>query len=188
MPAGDGPRVPVWGLPTRLVHWGLAIAVGIAWITHHGPPWLHDGAGYAALALVLLRLIGGAVGGARERFAGFVAGPRATLSYAGRIVAGAEPRFLGHNPLGGWMIVVLLAVTAGAGLTGWLFTTDRYWGVQWVAILHSVLADLLLALIALHVAGVAFTSIRQGENLVSAMLHGRKPRTTSRHPEPPADA
>ena len=86
------------------------------------------------------------------------------------------------------MIVALLAVTAGAGFTGWLYTTKRFWGVQWVAILHSPLADILLFLIVFHIAGVAFTSVRQGENLVSAMVHGRKPRTTLRHPEPPADA
>ena len=82
------------------------------------------------------------------------------------------------------MIVALLAVTAGASLTGWLFSTDRFWGAQWLALLHSVLADILLFLILLHVAGVIFTSLRQAENLVSSMLHGRKPAATRRHPEP----
>ena len=185
---GEAGRVRVWSLTVRLVHWSLAIAVGIAWITHHGPSWLHDTTGYAALFLVVLRVVMGISGSRTGRFASFVAGPRKTLAYAGRIVAGKEPRFLGHNPLGGWMIVTLLAVTAGAGFTGWLFTTKQFWGVQWVWTLHSVLADILLLLILLHVAGVVFTSLRQGENLVSAMLHGRKPQTTRRHPEPPADA
>lgn len=187
MTAGEDGRVRVWSLPARLFHWSIAIAVGIAWITHHGPPWLHDAAGYAALVLVFLRLVAGIFGPERHRFAAFIAGPRATLAYSGRIVAGREPRFLGHNPLGGWMIVALLAVTAGAGFTGWLYTTKQFWGVQWVAILHSSLADILLFLIVFHIAGVAFTSVRQGENLVSAMVHGRKLRTTRRHPEPPAD-
>ena len=188
MAAGEDGRVRVWSLPVRLVHWSIAIAVGLAWITDHGPPWLHDTAGYAVLGLVFLRLVSGLFGPQRHRFVQFLASPRATLAYAGKIVAGGEPRFLGHNPLGGWMIVVLLATAAGAGITGWLYTTDRFWGVQWVAILHSSLADILLLLVALHVAGVAFTSFRQGENLVSAMVHGRKPRRTNRHPEPPEDA
>ena len=186
MAAAENGRV--WSLRIRAAHWGLAAAVAVAWFTDHGPPWLHDGAGYAALSLVFLRLTTGLLGPGADRFGRFVAGPWATLSYAGKVLAGKEPRFLGHNPLGGWMIVALLAVTAGAGGTGWLYTTDRFWGVQWVAILHSSLADILLLLIVLHIAGVAFTSVRQGENLVAAMIHGRKPRTTRRHPDPAADA
>lgn len=183
--AGNG---RVWSLRVRLAHWGLAAAVAVAWLTDHGPPWLHDSAGYAALALVVLRLLTGLFGPPADRFARFLAGPRATLSYAGQVFAGKEPRFLGHNPLGGWMIVALLAVTAGAGVTGWLYTTNQFWGVRWVAILHSSLADVLLFLVGFHIAGVVFTSVRQGENLVAAMLHGRKPPTTRRHPESPADA
>ena len=186
MAAAENGRV--WSLRIRLAHWSLAAAVTVAWITDHGPPWVHDTAGYTALALVCLRLLTGLLGSKADRFDRFVAGPRETLSYAGKTLAGKEPRFLGHNPLGGWMIVALLAVTAGAGITGWLYTTDRFWGVQWVANLHSSLADILLLLIVLHIAGVAFTSLRQGENLVAAMIHGRKPRTTRRHPEPAADA
>ena len=77
---------------------------------------------------------------------------------------------------------------AGAGFTGWLYTTKQFWGVQWVAGLHAGLADMLLLLIVLHLAGVAFTSLRQGENLVSAMLQFWKPRAARRHPEPPAGA
>ena len=83
-------------------------------------------------------------------------------------------RHLGHNPLGGWMIVLLLIVIALVGLSGWLYTTDRYWGVEWVGELHEALADALLVLIALHVGGVALASYRHRENLFAAMLHGRK--------------
>lgn len=187
MNPGETAREPVWGLSIRLVHWGLAISVGVAWVTHHGPAWLHDASGYAALALACARVCTGILGPKKDRFDRFVTGFRSTLSYAAKIAAGREQRFLGHNPLGGWMILALLSVTAATGLTGWLFTTDAYWGVRWLAVLHSVLADILLLLIALHVAGVAFTSFRQGENLVLAMVHGRKPVTTRRHPERPAD-
>ena len=73
------------------------------------------------------------------------------------------------------MIVALLMVLAATGISGWLMTTVAFWGVLWVAGLHSMPADLLLIPIALHIAGVVFTSLRQGENLVSAMMHGRKP-------------
>ncbi len=72
------------------------------------------------------------------------------------------------------MIVLLLIVIALVGLSGWLYTTDRYWGVEWVGELHGALADALLVLIALHMGGVALASYRYRENLVAAMLHGRK--------------
>jgi cytochrome b len=85
-----------------------------------------------------------------------------------------EPRHLGHNPLGGWMTVILLLTVALVGLSGWLYTTDRFWGVEWVERLHSTLADALLALAAVHVAGAIYASFRHRENLVAAMVHGRK--------------
>lgn len=179
--------VPIWGLPVRLLHWGLVMLVAVAWLTGEGAPKLHDAAGYGALALIGVRLVVGFVGPPAGRFGRFLAGWRATLAYARQIMARRERRFLGHNPLGAWMIVSLLSVTTGASLTGWLYTTDKFWGVAWMERLHAGLADVLLILIFLHVAGVLFTSYRQGENLVAAMLHGRKPRTTLRHPEDAVD-
>lgn len=177
----------IWGLHVRLLHWGLATLVAVAWLTGEGAPRLHDAAGYGALALIGFRLVLGLAGPPPARFARFVVGWRLTLAYAHKILEGRERRFLGHNPLGAWMIVSLLSVAFGAGLTGWLYTTDKFWGVAWMEWLHAGLADVLLVLIFLHVAGVLFTSYRQGENLVAAMVHGRKPRTTLRHPEEAVD-
>ena len=91
------------------------------------------------------------------------------------MIAHAEPRYIGHNPLGGWAIVGLLALTAAASLSGWLSVTDRFWGVEWMQDLHETLADALYAFVGLHLAGVAFTSWRHRENLVRAMLTGFKP-------------
>ena len=139
--------------------------------------------GYAALALVLLRLFHGLLGPTKARFIRFVAGPRQTLSYISKLMQGREPRYLVHNPLGSWMVVALLTAIFATGITGWLFTTDRFWGVEWMLNLHAWLADILLALITIHIAGVVFMSVRHGENLAVAMVHGRKPLTTRRHPE-----
>lgn len=73
------------------------------------------------------------------------------------------------------MVVALLTCTAGTAFTGWLQTTDRYWGSEFLELVHTSLAWGLLGLIALHLAGVVFTSLRHRENLVRAMVTGRKP-------------
>ena len=73
------------------------------------------------------------------------------------------------------MIVALLAFTIAASVSGWLYTTDAYWGVEWVEALHGALGDALVPLFVLHVAGVILASIRHRESLVGAMIHGRKP-------------
>ena len=107
-------------------------------------------------------------------FAQFVRSPSATLAHARLAVAGREPRHIGHNPLGGWMIVALLVATALAAGSGWLYVTDAYWGDEHVENLHQALAIALLALAALHVLGVVAASLRHRENLVASMFHGRK--------------
>ncbi len=181
MTAGPAERVQVWRLAVRIFHWALVSCVAVAWVTDHGPPWLHDAAGYAVLALVCVRVLLGVFGAPAERFARFVVGWRTALGYVRQMRTGREPRFFGHNPLGGWMTVALLAVVFATGVTGWLYTTNAFWGEPWMEDLHGGLADILIILVFVHVAGVAFTSFRHGENLVAAMVHGWKPRTTSRH-------
>jgi cytochrome b len=171
-------EVRVWDPLARIAHWALAGSILVAWITSEieleTARRVHEWAGYAALAVVALRLAWGAIGPRYARFTQFVHSPARTLSYARAVVAFAEPRYIGHNPLGGWMVVALLSMAAAAGLSGWLAVTDRFWGVEWVEEVHEALANALLVLIALHVAGVVFTSVRHGENLVRAMLTGRK--------------
>jgi cytochrome b len=72
------------------------------------------------------------------------------------------------------MVVALLTDAVATGFTGWLYTTDRFWGVEWVEELHGALGEALLPLLFLHIAGAVFTSYRHRENLIAAMLHGRK--------------
>jgi cytochrome b len=146
----------------------------LAWTTRHGGGRWHEWFGHAACAIVALRLLWGLVGPRYARFAQFLRSPAATLGYARQVFARSEPRHLGHNPLGGWMVVLLLTAVALTVVSGWLYTTDEFWGVQWIEALHGASSDALLALATLHVAGVLFTSARQRENLVAAMIHGRK--------------
>lgn len=168
------PMVKVWDPLLRVGHWSLAACVLLSWATGEGGKGLHEGLGYAAAAIVAIRIAWGFAGPRFARFADFVRGPKATLAYGLRVLAGTEPRYLGHNPLGGWSIIALLACIVLTSLSGWLYTTDEYWGVKWVGEMHEALADALLALIALHLAGVALASWRHRENLVASMLHGRK--------------
>ena len=165
---------PVWDPLLRVGHWTLVATVAGAWITHEGGGALHEWLGYASLAMIAVRVLWGFVGTRRARFASFVARPAATLAYARAFLAGREHRFIGHNPLGAWMIVALIAMVAATDLTGWLYTTDRFWGVKWVEEVHEGMSNLLLTLIALHVAGVLIASWRHRENLVAAMIDGHK--------------
>ena len=161
----------VWDAFVRLAHWTLVSCVIAAWFARGAP---HEWLGYAALVIVLLRIGWGIVGPRYARFAQFVRGPSPMLAYAGRVLGRKEERYLGHNPLGGWMIVALLAMLALVSASGWLATTDRYWGVEWVQDLHEGLADVLAGLALVHLGGVAYASVRHRENLVGAMLTGRK--------------
>jgi cytochrome b len=175
--------VKVWDRFVRVAHWSLAACVLAAWVTAEvklkSAEPLHEWLGYAALAVIALRVAWGWIGPRYARFGQFVAAPSRVLAYAKAVLRGVEPRYLGHNPLGGWMIVALLATAALASLTGWLSVTDRFWGVEWVQEAHELLGDALIALAALHVTGVVYTSWRQRENLAAAMLSGVK-----RPPEP----
>lgn len=171
-------RIRVWDGLVRLLHWTLAAAVATAWISGHWPPshfdeW-HHSAGYVAGAAVALRLIWGFTGGRYARLGQFVRGPRAVLAYARAMRAGHEPRYIGHNPLGGWMVLALWSAAAALSLTGWLYTTDWLWGYEWLSDLHAALAWLVATLVIGHLGGVVVTSWRHRENLVSAMFSGMK--------------
>jgi cytochrome b len=167
-------RVRVWDPVVRVTHWLLVLAVVTSWLTRHAPGGWHEWLGYGALAIVALRLVWGWAGSDTARFARFVRSPRETLAYARQIASGGAARYLGHNPLGGWMIVALLTVTTLVCASGWLYTTDRFWGIEWVERVHGALTDALIVLVVLHIAGVAFSSWRHRENLIGAMVHGYK--------------
>ena len=175
MKHGQGrPVVRVWDPFVRIAHWTLVLAIAGAWLTQEGGGQWHEWLGYAALAVVIARVAWGWIGSSYARFRQFVRSPAATLRFAQQVLAHAEPRHIGHNPLGAYMIVLLLLVVAMVSVTGWLYTTDAFWGMEWVEELHEGLSNVLIGLVVLHVAGVVFTSCRQRENLVVAMLHGWK--------------
>lgn len=169
-------EVRVWDPLVRLFHWSLVGIFIFAFAT--GDEWAkaHETAGYAIAGLVAFRVVWGLVGPRRARFRDFVRGPRAVVGYLRDSVSGRARRHIGHNPAGGAMVVALLAMLAVITATGIMMTTDRFWGVEWVEEAHEVAVNGTLVLIALHLAGVAFATLEHGENLVRAMITGRKRR------------
>lgn len=166
--------VRVWDPLVRIFHWSLVFSFALAWLTAEEWDRAHEIAGYVAAGLVGFRLVWGLVGSRYARFAGFVRSPATVRRYLRDVRRGREARYLGHNPAGGAMIVALLLCMTGAGLSGWMLTLDGFRGSDLVEGVHALLANLMLVLVALHVGGVILASTRHGENLVRAMLNGRK--------------
>lgn len=178
-----------WDLPTRLAKWLLAILVGLAFVSKYygdvGLVW-HQWNGLCVLVVIVFRVLWGLFGGSTARFSSFLRGPRAALLYAVSLLRGRPQHFLGHNPLGGWVVMALLILVAAQAMTG-LYTTDDI-------IVYAPMADtvsdatmasasawhqriypILLWLIGLHVVANIAYSLFGRDNLVLAMLIGRKP-------------
>lgn len=167
-------RVRVWDRFVRLFHWSLVALIAAVWLTAEGPKLLHERLGLSIAALIAARLVWGLVGPRHARFSDFIRGPGAVLAHLRDLAAGRERRYLGHNPAGGAMIAALLLTVSGTALTGWLQTTDAFWGSSAMEQVHEVLATLILLLAGLHLAGVLVESLRHRENLVASMLTGTK--------------
>lgn len=186
----NGTRIRVWDPATRLFHWSLVVLVGIALFTAEfgGADAIdvHQYAGIGVLTLVLFRLVWGVIGSRRARFGDFVRGPRAVVDYLRRTLAGDAPSHVGHNPLGGWSVVAILAALLGQAMTG-LFANDDilFEGPLAAKVskamsdglteVHETIGTVIMILVAVHIAAVAFYWIK-GENLVLPMIDGRKTR------------
>lgn len=172
---GEAPHVtPVWDLFVRIFHWSVAVAFGAAYVSSDDGGTIHHTLGYMVLALVVLRIAWGFVGSYHARFKNFVPSPRGFAQYTRAMLSGRERRYLGHNPAGGVMIIALLILLTATGATGWLLTTNVFWGSEAVEALHEASANAVLVCVALHVGGVLLASWRHRENLVGAMLTARK--------------
>ena len=190
--AAEPTKVLAWDGPTRLFKWALVAVVAWAWITDQlaMTTW-HVWNGHAVLVLVVFRLLWGVVGGSTARFASFLRSPLATLRYGLDLARGREAHYLGHNPLGGWMVLVLIGLAALMGLSG-LFNADddrmliegpfaaklSDAAVHFAHRIHSYGFELLQIAVVLHVAAVVFHSVVKKDRLVPAMVTGAKPART----------
>jgi cytochrome b len=186
--------VRVWDIPTRLFHWTLLLLVVASFVTGQfdsilGPTTLewHKRSGLAILGLLLFRFLWGFVGGTHARFANFLRGPRTVFGYAKGLVSGrATGETAGHNPLGGWSVAAMLSALLLQAGTG-LFLVQEDYGFEGPLARHvsRAVADRLNAiheanlyligvLVALHLAAVVYYTVAKRQDLVGAMLSGRK--------------
>jgi len=188
-------RIAAWDLPTRVFHWTLVALIVAAWVSFEYSEELEDPRlvwhrwnGLALLTLIVWRILWGFAGPGSARFATFVRGPAAALSYARDLVRGNSRHFLGHNPLGGLFIVLLIGAVGVIGTLG-LFALEhndnatgplyKYAGEAWAKVFtrwHRIMFEpVLLALIAVHIAANVYYSVVKREPLIAAMVTGKKP-------------
>lgn len=178
-----------WDLPTRVFHWAVVALVTVSWVSvDNGFMRLHLASGLGLMTLLLSRLAWGIVGSTTARFTDFVTGPRRVIGYLKSLATGDSPHFVGHNPAGGWMVVLMIALLLAQVATG-LFAND---GVHfngplasqvsadrsdWVTGLHATLFNVLLLVVWIHLVAIFFYLWVKGDNLIRPMISGEKQGT-----------
>lgn len=178
----------VWDPLVRSFHWLLAAAFLVAYASGEDFLTLHVWAGYTIAIALIVRLIWGFIGTRHARFSDFITRPSEAMQYAKDTLRGRAKRYLGHNPAGALMIIVMLVSLGLAVITGfaaygaaehagplasWFVNSGKAWknGLEEV---HEFFANFSVLLILIHLAGVLFESLLHKENLVSAMINGYK--------------
>lgn len=167
-------RLNVWDPFVRLLHWSLVAGFAANALVVDDDTKLHQWIGYAIVALVLARLLWGLVGTKYARFSSFPPSLSGALGQLRETLAGIRHIHIGHTPLGALMIYNLLAAMLVIGLSGWLMTTDAFWGVEWPEELHEASVAWAEISVVLHIAAVLFESWRTRVNLPRAMVTGCK--------------
>lgn len=189
-------RVKIWDGAIRLLHWLLVLLVAISWWTaENGELEYHRYSGYAILGLLIFRIYWGFAGSWTARFASFVKGPQAILAYI-RQPAERGAVTPGHNPLGALNVVALLLVLVAQVVLG-LFAVDvdgiesgplshlvSFDTGRTCAEVHEILFNVLLGLIAIHIAAVLYYLVFKRDNLISPMVHGRREFDDGAAPKP----
>lgn len=177
--------VKVWDIPLRVFHWLLVAAFFVAYFTEDDFLTLHVWAGYLIIALLIFRLVWGFRGNEYSQFKNFICSPALSFSYLKDVLARKSKRYIGHNPAGAAMIVLLLAsiflttftglcvyaADQNAGLFAGMVSTEneKFWEE-----VHEFFANFSVFLVLIHIAGVIFESILHKENLGRAMVTGEK--------------
>lgn len=184
--------IKVWDIFVRGFHWSLVLAFTIAYLTEDDFLLLHSWAGYTVLALISLRLIWGFIGTHYARFSDFVYPHQEIKTFVKQTVQLRAKRYLGHNPAGGAMIILLLISLFMVTLTGmavygaaenagpladWLVNSGELFQ-DILEETHEFFANFTVLLIFIHVAGVIVESFIHGENLILSMFNGYKRKSS----------
>jgi cytochrome b len=176
--------IKVWDLPLRIFHWLLVVGFFIAYLTEDELLTVHIWAGYMVSGLLLFRLLWGFIGNDYARFSSFLCSPIQSTAYLKDLISLKSQRYLGHNPAGAAMILLLLTSLVATVITGFaVYGADQTAGPLagigsanekiWEEV-HEFFANFSLALVILHMMGVAIESYIHKENLIRSMLHGFK--------------
>ncbi|MES2408491.1 MAG: cytochrome b/b6 domain-containing protein [Pseudomonadota bacterium] len=186
--AAPGTKIKVWDFPLRIFHWSLAVCFLVSWASAElfdNAMQYHLYAGYATLVLILFRVLWGFFGSTTARFKNFIRNFSATLRYAGSLREPHPGSQIGHNPLGGWMVIAMLGFLFAQAGTG-LFSNDdvstqgplAFWVSdtlsETLSGIHHQLFNFLLALIGLHISAILFYRFFKHDNLVVPMITGYK--------------
>lgn len=183
---GAGPPRPLWDLPTRIVHWSLVVLLLVSWFSGGENMQLHRWSGYGVLALLVFRLWWGVAGGSTARFTRFLKPPGETLAYMRTLGGRAPSEAAGHNPLGAWSVLAMILVMlfqVGLGLfasdidgleSGPLSHLVDFDASRAAADWHETSFRVLQALIVPHVLAIGFYWIWKRQNLIGAMLTGKR--------------
>ncbi len=167
-------KILVWDLPTRIGHWLLVASFALAWLTSESESLrlIHVSAGYVMGAVLAFRLLWGLAGTRYARFSSFLFTPKQAWDYLLSLLRGKATHWIGHNPAGSYAIYAILLLGFATVGSGWVSYNEI--GGDWMEELHDALPSVMLAVVFIHVAGVAVGSLAHRENLVRAMINGYK--------------
>ncbi|MBK4738600.1 cytochrome b/b6 domain-containing protein [Noviherbaspirillum pedocola] len=177
-------RVLVWDMPIRVFHWLTVLSFAGAYLTAESERWrlLHVTLGYTMGGLVVFRLVWGFVGTRYARFSDFVQRPARIWSYLRGLIRRRPEHYVGHNPAGALAIVAMLTLALAVTASGWALYNDI--GGDALEEIHEAAANIMLAIVGLHVMAVLLSSWLHHENLIGAMFTGYKrgmPEEAIRH-------
>lgn len=167
-------HVLVWDLATRVFHWLLVLFVVICFVTGEDEGLvfaIHAYVGYLILVLLMFRLGWGIIGSRHSQFADFIYSWPIVRRYARSLLRFRPEHYVGHNPLGGWMVVFLLFTLAATAISGFLMVAR---GAKWLEDIHEALGGFMQILVLIHIAGVVVDQVLTREKIIQAMITGNK--------------
>lgn len=165
----------IWDPLIRIFHWSLAATFLLNYFVTEEGGRNHEWVGYTAVGLLAVRIVWGFIGPRNARFSSFFPTPRRVRHHLAELRDGHISAEEGHNPLGGAMVLLLMALMLSLGVTGYMMEEiDVFFGEEWLEELHETLANITLIAVVVHVSAVVLMQRRFGIDLVRPMVTGRR--------------